>query len=289
MKLKDLLSKIGRDYFYLMHLAYDSREREHLWEYALSKKLIGLDNYEPNINKRWSEVPERVKVKLSSGWNGWRRQFELFCEEMIVGDCVLVTEGETHLLGVGVVDGPCSFKKELSDEFFRHVCPVTWLQTYKRSIPFHVDNFSNTICRIDSSSRRWYLMNRELQIKTINPRLVRRIKDTIRKYENETYSEGGLKEIQAEVSVRDPRLVRAARDKYGTKCKVCGFDFEKKYGELGQGFIEVHHRKPLSKLKRKTPIKIKDVTVVCSNCHRMVHRKRPPISPDKLRSMIRKK
>jgi 5-methylcytosine-specific restriction enzyme A len=57
-------------------------------------------------------------------------------------------------------------------------------------------------------------------------------------------------------------------------CEVvgCGFDFERRYGELGKGYAHVHHRIPLgmaSSLGTKT--KLEDLAVVCPNCHAMIH------------------
>lgn len=54
-------------------------------------------------------------------------------------------------------------------------------------------------------------------------------------------------------------------------CEVCGFSFFEKYGELGQGFIEAHHKKPLSESKEIKTTK-EDIALVCSNCHRMLHK-----------------
>lgn len=54
-------------------------------------------------------------------------------------------------------------------------------------------------------------------------------------------------------------------------CEVCGFSFFEKYGELGQGFIEAHHKRPLSETK-ETKTTRDDIALVCSNCHRMIHR-----------------
>jgi 5-methylcytosine-specific restriction protein A len=57
-------------------------------------------------------------------------------------------------------------------------------------------------------------------------------------------------------------------------CEVCGFDFSLAYRELGVGFIECHHNVPLSsQLERRTTLA--DLTLVCANCHRMLHRGRP--------------
>lgn len=55
-------------------------------------------------------------------------------------------------------------------------------------------------------------------------------------------------------------------------CEVCEFDFYKVYGNLGKGFIEAHHRVPLSELDSEKTTKLEDLALVCSNCHRMLHR-----------------
>ena len=54
-------------------------------------------------------------------------------------------------------------------------------------------------------------------------------------------------------------------------CEVCGFSFVEKYGELGQGFIEAHHINPLNETK-ETKTSKQDIALVCSNCHRMLHK-----------------
>jgi len=54
-------------------------------------------------------------------------------------------------------------------------------------------------------------------------------------------------------------------------CECCGFNFWEKYGNHGLGYIECHHRIPISKGQRIT--KLEDLALVCSNCHRMLHRR----------------
>lgn len=75
---------------------------------------------------------------------------------------------------------------------------------------------------------------------------------------------------------------------HGTKCMVCGFNFEAVYGELGKGFIEVHHINPLSDLEEEVCINpLDDLVCLCSNCHRMIHRKKDGIfSVKELRELI---
>jgi 5-methylcytosine-specific restriction protein A len=54
------------------------------------------------------------------------------------------------------------------------------------------------------------------------------------------------------------------------ECEVCGFDFFETYGERGNGFAECHHKLALSHGTRSTYLR--DLAVVCANCHRMFHR-----------------
>jgi len=61
-------------------------------------------------------------------------------------------------------------------------------------------------------------------------------------------------------------------------CEACGFDFKDVYGELGNGFCEVHHIQPLSKADGVVKTELKDLAIVCSNCHRIIHRSDPMLS-----------
>jgi len=69
-------------------------------------------------------------------------------------------------------------------------------------------------------------------------------------------------------------------------CEVCKFDFEDFYGSIGTDFCEVHHLKPLHSLKGETVTRLDDLAIVCSNCHRMIHRETPFLTPEKLQERI---
>lgn len=88
---------------------------------------------------------------------------------------------------------------------------------------------------------------------------------------------------------RSPKLRRDAKRIHGSVCKVCGFDFARRYGPVGAGYIEAHHLVPMASLKgRPTELDpATDFTVVCSNCHSMLHRENPPMTPAKLRGLLR--
>lgn len=56
---------------------------------------------------------------------------------------------------------------------------------------------------------------------------------------------------------------------------ACGFDFQEIYGERGKNYIEIHHVVSLVSLDDEVNVDPeKELVVVCSNCHRMIHRKR---------------
>lgn len=68
-------------------------------------------------------------------------------------------------------------------------------------------------------------------------------------------------------------------------CEICGFSFVKVYGELGKDFIEAHHAIPLSSIG-ESETRIEDIVLVCSNCHKMLHRRRPWLSISELKNLV---
>jgi len=69
-------------------------------------------------------------------------------------------------------------------------------------------------------------------------------------------------------------------------CEGCGFDFHSFYGARGRGFIECHHVRPLASRDSAENTHINDLALLCANCHRMIHRERPWLSVDGLRSLL---
>jgi len=82
---------------------------------------------------------------------------------------------------------------------------------------------------------------------------------------------------KADALARDGRL----------NCEACGFDFEAIYGPRGRGVIECHHVQALSDSKGKRVTQASDLALLCSNCHRLVHAKRPRLTFEELLSLTR--
>ncbi|AVW90708.1 HNH endonuclease [Celeribacter baekdonensis] len=69
-------------------------------------------------------------------------------------------------------------------------------------------------------------------------------------------------------------------------CEICGFDFLETYGERGRNFIECHHTAPISSLGENARTSLKDLALVCSNCHRMIHAGRPWWSLEEAKAVV---
>jgi 5-methylcytosine-specific restriction enzyme A len=139
-----------------------------------------------------------------------------------------------------------------------------------------------------------------------NPQELRKIADKIRSLvssdepippkvaisDEEEGEEGQILTRTHQYRERDTKLVkrkkeRVLEDKGTLSCEACGFDFVTVYGDHGEGFIECHHTKPVSELKVGEKTKLSDLSLVCSNCHRMIHRKRPWLSVEKLGTLLK--
>lgn len=103
------------------------------------------------------------------------------------------------------------------------------------------------------------------------------------------YAEGALRQLSLNVHERSGSARERAIALHGTECCVCGISFERVYGDIGKGFIHIHHLDPIANAATNRQVDPRcDLVPVCPNCHAMLHR-RPdhPFSPDELRQMMR--
>jgi 5-methylcytosine-specific restriction enzyme A len=93
------------------------------------------------------------------------------------------------------------------------------------------------------------------------------------------------------VRERDADIVRSKKKQVFAllgmlPCEACVFDFQKFYGDIGKGYIECHHRTPLYKFKTESRTTLDDLALVCSNCHRMLHKSIHTLSIEDLRMKL---
>lgn len=113
------------------------------------------------------------------------------------------------------------------------------------------------------------------------------------KDESELFPEGKESYKLHRTKERNSRLVALKKKKayeVNSKlpCEICGFSFCEKYGDIGEKFIEAHHITPLAELKNESETKLSDLVLLCSNCHKMIHRKRPWLSTSEIKNLLMK-
>lgn len=104
--------------------------------------------------------------------------------------------------------------------------------------------------------------------------------------QSEGFFEGAILSVTVNKYERNTEARNACIDHWGTKCAVCSFDFGKVFGDMGKGFIHVHHINLISSIGKEYSLDpIKDLVPVCPNCHAMLHRTNPPLLPSELKAI----
>jgi putative restriction endonuclease len=111
--------------------------------------------------------------------------------------------------------------------------------------------------------------------------------------DDKAFPEGAIKQRLHLARERNRTLVAAAKNTFKKQhggrlyCQVCAFDFNARYGPLGDDYIEAHHTVLVSELTEGSTTRIDDLAMVCANCHRMLHRRRPWLRMEELRQLLR--
>jgi hypothetical protein len=104
------------------------------------------------------------------------------------------------------------------------------------------------------------------------------------------FSEGAVRQIMVNAYERNLQARQQCIVHYGAQCFICEFDFGKVYGEIGIGFIHVHHLRQLSEIGEQYEVNpITDLRPVCPNCHAMLHRRSPSFDIEEMQAMLRER
>ncbi len=100
--------------------------------------------------------------------------------------------------------------------------------------------------------------------------------------------EGAVCRVSVNAYERSPEARRRCIEHHGTSCCICGFSFGVVYGAVAEGYIHVHHLRPLSNIRAEYVVDpVEDLRPVCPNCHAVLHRRIPAYSIEEVRTFLR--
>jgi len=105
---------------------------------------------------------------------------------------------------------------------------------------------------------------------------------------HERFTEGTSRKVEVNVYKRSLDARQKCIELKGCSCSICGFNFEKNYGSIGQGFIHIHHVNQLSETSDERIVNPEtDLVPVCPNCHSMLHKRKLAFSIDELKLLLK--
>lgn len=151
------------------------------------------------------------------------------------------------------------------------------------------DNFNNVYTK-DGTQTFCLEVEFDLSDHSIHPAWINNFDASFEEEPPET-REGKEKYVRHKTRERCPEIVKAKKNQFQQEhgrlfCEACGFNFKEIYGTQGEGFIECHHNIPLHSIEGETRTMISDLTLLCSNCHRMVHRKKDWLTLQQLKNLL---
>jgi predicted HNH restriction endonuclease len=198
----------------------------------------------------------------------------VFTHEIRRGDVVYVKEGKC-IVGKGVVSGPYRFDKnklviDRDGDAWRHQRPVKWLAFEPVEIQVG-DQQRYTIRPLNESDCE---------------RIERKSRIAASKLELLEAIEGERFQRQLRFRKRNRALIAAKKAGSDGRCEVCRFSFPEAYGSIGNGYIIAHHDEPIGVRSRPSRTSLADISLVCPNCHAMLHTDEPPLTVGRLRSIV---
>ena len=106
----------------------------------------------------------------------------------------------------------------------------------------------------------------------------------------QTIVRGTIEDLQVNIYERNDAARKKCIQHYGLRCFICDFDFQENYGDVGLGFIHVHHLQAVSAINEEYELDpINDLRPVCPNCHAIMHRRNPPYTLEEMERILQTK
>ncbi len=204
------------------------------------------------------------------------------------GDRALV-----YVAGSGVQYEWRAISNAQPDDEWKYVCDVTHVRTYHP--PISLNEIRNVVSRQEwAPPHQNFRGFRSVIVPENAAILIRQLRQTNASLLPEEVSdvsglaEGTVRRIAVNAYERNPEARRRCIEHYGDKCCICNISFGDTYGHDADGYIHVHHLRPLSEVGGEYQVDpVQDLRPVCPNCHAVLHMGGQCRSIDGVREMRR--
>ncbi len=229
----------------------------------------------------------RFRVLIDEGFaavGGDRQRFGEQLDQLAQGDILLMYENGVGIVAVGSVkerwdrvshDKPLYYKaaemERLTGGPFEYRIEVEWYFDLSVS-PISVEDVRERLGYTPRGAIR-RIVERRAEV----ARLIEELRATRSPLPEEVatpsrYVEGASRMIFVNAYERNPNARRECIEFYGANCSICGFNFGAVYGAEAEGYIHVHHIRPLRETGGEYEVDpVKDLRPVCPNCHSVLH------------------
>jgi predicted HNH restriction endonuclease len=218
-------------------------------------ELIGIPEFKTSYNASWDNYTQFINII---------KQVRDFLKTKDQNTTLLDAHSFLYILG-----------SQMKEEKFQFTSTVD--STLEQTSTNGIDN---------SQNYNQQLLDRDNQIEEPvfnDEKLPEELPDEI----SEQLFEGAKKTVTINAYERSTEAREQCIEYWKAICAVCDFDFEESYGELGKGFIHVHHLKPISQIGDTYQVDpINDLRPVCPNCHAMLHRQKETLTIEELKTIM---
>lgn len=245
-----------------------------LWSHCFENG-VAVVTYEPlhgvDLTRHAYKEPAHLWKRLAPAQNF---ALSAVAYHMKPGDIVYAKEGP-YIVGQGIVASKYRFDPGIlrtAEVDWGHHLKVRWQADFPEGRIPYVGPKQSTVHLLDEEQLR------ELREKVEQTRATQKQPFAM---------EGQLLSCTRNFRFRDRSIIYRKKQLCDHTCEICEFTFERFYGDLGRDYIVIHHLNPIASRSRSSRTRLEDLIAVCQNCHAMLHRERPPITPTALRRAIK--
>lgn len=265
------------------------------WELFRKHGCIGLGwlpnenykNFESEAEVLATLVQRRGNVEAGNG-AGAAKMIWRFVHEVKQQHIVVANERYNRVVGIGVITSDYLSPESKLNPIRKdktthrhHVRRVNWLVTNPIDLPGNRFFVQSTLWPLENEKlvhiRQTYAAKYPL-LKTTLDQLFVGLQAGIggllpeEVIEVPKLFEGAVQQVLVNAFERNQAARKKCISVHGTTCCICGFRFGAMYGPDAEGYIHVHHIKPLSEVRNEYVVDpVRDLRPVCPNCHAVLH------------------